>query len=475
MMLRRRVIVTSLAIALPVAALLAFMVDRVRARDMERDLERVVRGHINAQVRERCESDPGWFLTGPLIGRPPGGIFVDPNPDALPPRPKIDPQPFELFAYDETFAGSSSASPRMPPEFRNPLRSDGIAVAPFDTTGGRGAQVAMATGWTGSICSYFVGRLQPPPNQWRQRLLITVAIFIGAVFVALVAASETVRRVRRLAHDVHQAVDAGYTAIGPDKLRDELSSLTFVYNDAAKVLQERKTRIEDQDVALRRLVQSMAEEVTKPLAAIEHDLAAIGAGQPVDPARLVPVFASAHELSARGENLSAVARLKLSAPLAAAPVDLNALVARVVARHAPVARIAGVTLGSSAARERIVVTGDEALIERAVSNLVDNAIKYNASGGQVTIGLATAEGGSRFRLWVTDTGRGVTDEEFKGLTAIRRFRGDEGRNRRPGTPGLSLAVTREVSDRFGLQLDLRRPGAGGFEAEISGPQGASAS
>jgi signal transduction histidine kinase len=71
-------------------------------------------------------------------------------------------------------------------------------------------------------------------------------------------------------------------------------------------------------------------------------------------------------------------------------------------------------------------------------------------------------------VWVADTGQGVSDEEFRGLTAVRRFRGDEGRIRRPGAPGLGLAVAREVADRFKLQLDLKRPGQAGFEVEFSG-------
>jgi signal transduction histidine kinase len=54
-----------------------------------------------------------------------------------------------------------------------------------------------------------------------------------------------------------------------------------------------------------------------------------------------------------------------------------------------------------------------------------------------------------------------------GLTANKRFRGDEATNRRPGSRGLGLALTREIADRFGLQLDLRRPTAGGFEAELA--------
>jgi signal transduction histidine kinase len=68
---------------------------------------------------------------------------------------------------------------------------------------------------------------------------------------------------------------------------------------------------------------------------------------------------------------------------------------------------------------------------------------------------------------VIDTGRGVSDDEFQGLTAIRRFRGDEGWNRRPNAPGLGLAVAREIADRSGLDLQLGRPDAGGFEAELT--------
>jgi len=104
MMLRTRALVTGALIAAPVAALAVMTVDRSRARDLELALGRVVRSQVNAQVRERCESDPRWFLTGPLDGRPRPGDPVDPNPDALPPRPKVNPQPFELFAYDEQFA-----------------------------------------------------------------------------------------------------------------------------------------------------------------------------------------------------------------------------------------------------------------------------------------------------------------------------------------------------------------------------------
>ena len=69
MQLRPRVAITSLIIAVP-AALLLFARSIRYARRISLTLERVVKSQINAQVRERCESDPRWFLTGALEGRP---------------------------------------------------------------------------------------------------------------------------------------------------------------------------------------------------------------------------------------------------------------------------------------------------------------------------------------------------------------------------------------------------------------------
>jgi signal transduction histidine kinase len=471
MMLRRRVAVLSLLIALPAALVLTWIVGRIRANDLELALERVVRSQVNEQVRERCESDPTWFLTGPLDGRPRGGVFVESSPDQLPPRPKVTPQPFELFGYDEAFIGSSSAGARFPPDFRRALRSGSTsAAAPYVTDAGTGAQMAVATGWIASPCMYFLGRMEPPPHQARSRALTFAGFLVVSFIVALLATVPTVRRVRRLAADAHEAVDAGYTAIAPDRLKDELSSLTFVYNDVSNELQLRKARIDDLDAALRRFVQSTDEDVSRPMAALEAGIAAAAAGPAgLSLADARTLLLQTHDLAAEVENLTAAARLRALGPKPpASPVDLNALIARVIARHEPVARAAGVTVHASLPPESIVIDGDDALMERAVANVIDNAIRYNQEGGDVTVGLLSNAAEHRFRLWVTDTGRGASEEEFRGLTSIRRFRGDEGRNRRPGAPGLGLAVAREVADRYSLQLDLKRPGVGGFEVEFSG-------
>jgi len=465
MMLRRRAAITSLALALPAAALLTWVSDRWRSADAAATLERVVRSQVNEQVRERCESDPTWFLTGPLDGRPPRGV-PDPNPDALPPRPKVIPQPFELFAYDEEFVGSSPASPRFPDEFKRSLRRETKPLSgQFDTDNGTGVQFVVPTGWVGTTCMYFLGRLRPPVDYHSRRWWTFGGIYAVCAALGWLAMTPMVARARRLSRDATSAAREQFASIAPDKLKDELSAVAFVYNDAAMELHNRRTRINDLDEQLRRHVAMTIEDVGGTLAAVARDLQdakATGAD-----ANLTPALLGVHQAASRLENLAAAARLRMTGELPKTAVDLKALVARVTERHTPLARAAGVMIKVFAPNESVTTAGDDALLERALANIVDNAIRYNRAGGHVTIELERFRDRDGFAVRVTDDGRGVSEEDFRGLTAVRRFRGDEAQNRRPGAPGLGIAVAREVADRFGLQLELRRPREGGFEAVIA--------
>ena len=111
----------------------------------------------------------------------------------------------------------------------------------------------------------------------------------------------------------------------------------------------------------------------------------------------------------------------------------------------------------------LVAPSDHTLLEQALSNLVDNAIRYNHAGGHVAVLLDRA--GDGFVLSVTDDGSGVMDEELSRLTT-RWFRGSESRTRRPDGKGLGLAIATESVKRVGLALTFARPGETGLRAEI---------
>lgn len=465
----------SALIALPAALLLLWAIDSIRARDTSIALERFVNSQINDQVKERCESDPTWFLTGPLTGRPKGGQPpvnpANPDSDVLAIRPKVEEQPFELFAYDEDFLGSSTATPRFPNELRLALRrSSAPVIEPFSTKTGTGLQMATWTGWITGPCAIFLGRVRPVPNALLQQFEIFGGLFVVCYIVAMIAVFPTVWRVRRLARDAREAASEQHASIAPDRRRDEISSVAFVYNETAKTLHERTAGSKDRDDALRRLVEDTSR-VAQPLSGVTARLGALErrGSVPADMrGELRQVVREAHDLGWRLANVALAAELhaRRGAP-AREPIDLGALVTRVATDLGPVATAADVTIETHVPTAPLGVSANSIMLSQAIGNVIDNAIRYNHAGGHVSVAL-TRIGEAGFSLRVRDNGTGVSDDEFKGLGAIRRFRGDEGRDRRPGMPGLGLAVAREVVERLGWKLDLGRPDGGGFEVEVSG-------
>jgi len=475
MTLTRASVLRCLVLALAATIVISAAVVWLRARDHETSLRRVAAAYQTEVVRQSCESDPQWFLAGPRSGRPTAEQRSQPDADVRVPRPSAEELPFEVFPYDDEFTGTSVASPRFPEAFRRPMRATPPERSMFGSYAGKagtGIQIAQLTGWTQGPCAVLLFRMQPQPRHLLTSVLLFSAVFGICFVIALLSPRPAIARIRQLAAAARASARDNYSGMVPIKGDDEISSLGAVFNQTASDIRQRIVDAQDREEALRRFVVSTTDGVAEPLAALKERLAGLDRLSHLsgDAGREVKVaLHDAHQVAARLENLAAVAELrKVSDTSPREPVDLRAIVDRVVATRGPLARASDVTIAVEPAGGTTTIPATRGLIEQAVSNLVDNAILYNKPGGKVRIELHGYErDGHRFSLRVTDTGRGVSDEEFAGLTANKRFRGDEATSRRPGGRGLGLALTREIADRFGLQLELRRPTTGGLEAELS--------
>jgi len=86
------------------------------------------------------------------------------------------------------------------------------------------------------------------------------------------------------------------------------------------------------------------------------------------------------------------------------------------------------------------VRADHAQLTRALSNLVENALAYSPADAEVVVGARTGAGVAR--LWVEDSGPGVSDEE-KAHVFGKFYRGSASANAPSGT-GLGLAIAQEI-------------------------------
>ena len=465
MTLGRWNLIIALLLALPAALLAYFAAGWIEMRDRRALLERVAEAQLNDVSRDACQADPGWFLAGPRTGRPSLAERQMPDADVMLPRPRADEMPFEFFAYDEEFQPKSVAGPRFPEDFRRVMRRSPpqrMASGTYRSGTGTGLQTAILTSWTPGPCAVLLFRQPPPPGRFWTNLFFFGGLYALAFLVAFAAVAPTTRRIRRLAREAKASARSSYSEMVTVTGSDEISSLGAVFNDTATDIRQRAVDARDREEALRRYVETTTEDIVPPLATLSGRLATLSGSEGPAAAK------ESHRLMMLVQNLAAVTRLRaVSQDGPREAVDLAAVVASVVETRRTLARVAGVTLDASRATTPVMVQGDRSLLEQAVANLVDNAIVYNRSGGAVAIELASYDHGRRFRLVVADNGPGVDDDTLAGLTANKRFRGDEARSRRPGGRGLGLALTREIADRFGMQLDLRQPVGGGFEAEIS--------
>ncbi len=135
--------------------------------------------------------------------------------------------------------------------------------------------------------------------------------------------------------------------------------------------------------------------------------------------------------------------------------DLGAVCTQVFDFYEPLAELKGVTMMVDAGRP-VPLRGDPDLMREAVSNLVDNAIKFTPAGGAVRIEARMADG--RPFLRVTDTGPGVAPQERERIF-VRFYRGERS-GKLPGH-GLGLSIAELIANLHGFKLTVEdnNPGA----------------
>jgi signal transduction histidine kinase len=140
------------------------------------------------------------------------------------------------------------------------------------------------------------------------------------------------------------------------------------------------------------------------------------------------------------------------------PLDLAALLRRVVDAARPRADAKDLTVQVDVPAEPCLVDGDAHLLTRAIENLLDNAFRYTPNGGRVVV-TCTVEP-ERVRFSVADSGPGIALQDLPHLFTPL-FRGETSRNRRTGGAGLGLTIARRILLAHGGDLDAGNGAEGG--------------
>jgi signal transduction histidine kinase len=146
------------------------------------------------------------------------------------------------------------------------------------------------------------------------------------------------------------------------------------------------------------------------------------------------------------------------------PVDLTAVVNDALNAHAPSAAAKGLRV--DAVVDDASVSGDARLIHRMVSNLIDNAIRYNITGGRVEVKLAATA--AETTLTVTNTGSPVPPDQVSRL--LEPFqRAAPNPTASPAGLGLGLSIVADIAKAHAASLAVRPRPEGGLTVAVRFP------
>jgi len=158
------------------------------------------------------------------------------------------------------------------------------------------------------------------------------------------------------------------------------------------------------------------------------------------------IVAGIEQMTKLIDDLLDLGRVEAGVGLAKEPCRLDDIVHNVVASLSPVAANKGLALDVDVPRNLPLISGDPTLLRQAVANLVDNAIKYTPTGGQVRVRVSTENG--KFAVAVSDTGIGIAPADqahlFEKFFRVRQ----RGSTQIKGS-GLGLAIVKSIVERHG--------------------------
>jgi two-component system, OmpR family, phosphate regulon sensor histidine kinase PhoR len=150
------------------------------------------------------------------------------------------------------------------------------------------------------------------------------------------------------------------------------------------------------------------------------------------------------------DDLLSLSRVELSAHVRPDTlVDIVPIIRQVVDGLEPLARERQVEIEIDLPEVPVSIAGDREELLRLFENLVENALKYGASGGKVIVSLTSAtsgEGTPEIRVMVRDFGPGIAPEHLPRLTE-RFYRVDVGDSRAQGGTGLGLSLVKHIVNR----------------------------
>ncbi len=386
--------------------------------------------------------------TGPPQGAGEGSEF----PSSVEPAPLGGPSGYVQFVSPNGTAhvpGGQGPSTKIPVSAADrAIARSGIGRLLSDRTV-KGTRVRVLTLGTGAHGAVLIARPLTEVNNELNRLLLILAI-VGIVGIAIAAALGAlvaraalapIARFTRRTESLAGSLDLSQRL--PDGGRDELARLAISFNATLDALEHSVD-------AQRNLVADASHELRTPIASLRANIQTLAEAERLPPEDQVSLRADiVSELDELTRLVGDVVELARGTENKGAlhDVSLDEIVGGAVQRAERRSE-----LPFQVELEPTIVTGEAERIDRAVSNLLDNALKWSPPGKPVEVGLRNG------LLTIRDYGPGFEESDLPHV--FERFYRADGARKLPGS-GLGLAIVRQAAEAHGGSVVAENAPGGG--------------
>ncbi|MBQ9491729.1 MAG: HAMP domain-containing protein [Firmicutes bacterium] len=277
-------------------------------------------------------------------------------------------------------------------------------------------------------------------NQIQQKLFFLMGIIFAIIFISALFISHLIINPLKKILDVINKISLGHLneRIKIDN-KDEFAKLAFSFNKMTDKLNQT-------EIAREEFVSNVSHELKTPLSAIKVLTESMlnETELPVNIYRefLGDINSEIDRMTNIVNDLLTLVKLdKNRSPLNISSVNFNNMLENIIKRLLPLAAKKNILLELTHETNNIFLQADEVKLSLAISNLIDNGIKYTPPNGKVKININADE--NFCYLAVQDNGIGINEAEQNKIFD-RFYRIDKTRDRETGGTGLGLAITRST-------------------------------
>ena len=228
-------------------------------------------------------------------------------------------------------------------------------------------------------------------------------------------------------------------------------------------LSQKRVALERADRAKEELLSMLAHELRNPLGTISNALQVLRMKGEGDETTKRTIDAAErqvlHQAMLIDDLLEASRVTRGEVELQCEDLDLTALVRDTVEGYRERLQEAGIELALDLSGEPLQIRGDRLRLSQAVSNLLDNAVKFTPAGGRIAVSAARAADSRRAEVTVRDNGAGIPAEELPYVFEVFA-QGDHSLDRSRGGLGVGLAVVKGLVEMHGGEVAARSQGPG---------------